>query len=135
MNRSIQIVGLVLISVASFSGCATALKPVAAEHDVAFTGHFVMLFQVDVKPRPVFMKRPAYPPDFRAAGIGGGALTKFIVDTSGSPTQVQFVNATDEAFGRAAVEAVKQWRFSPAKMDGMPVACLDEVPITFSTDK
>jgi len=136
MHRSISIAALIFIAVASSARCITPPQPkaVGVVHDVAFTGHFVMLFQIDVKPIPVYMKRPVYPSKFRATGIEGTALTKFIVDTSGLPTQVQFVNATDEAFGLAAVEAVQQWRFSPGRKDGTPVTCLNEVSINFSAD-
>jgi TonB family protein len=124
-----QIIGALL-----FSGCTTAIRPVPVPvtYQVTLSGRYVDVGYTDVPPKPLFMQRPVYPVAFREAGIDGMALTEFVVDTSGIPTQVQVVHATDAAFARSAIEAVKLWRFTVAQKNGVPVPCHEQVPIQFT---
>ena len=119
-------------------GCETKTETVPAPipHAVSHTPHpkgrAVDIAFTDVQPVPRFQARPQYPVAFRKAGIDGEALVDFIVDESGASTQVDFVRATDFAFARAAMVAVSQWRFVPARKDGVVVACHMQVPIIFT---
>jgi periplasmic protein TonB len=126
---------LAAMVVASIFGCATAPNPTPVANATSFAGRYINLADADVKPHPIYMHKPKYPAGFRAAGIEGLAITTFVLDESGVPTQVQFSHATDLAFGQAAVDAVCHWRFSPAMKDGWAVACLMEIPVEFKIEK
>ena len=54
---------------------------------------------------------------------------EFLVDASGKPRDVTVLSATDKAFGMSACEAVRQWRFAPAKPHGTPVPMKVMLPI------
>jgi protein TonB len=56
----------------------------------------------------------------------------FQVDTSGRVVDPRVAKSTDPAFDRAALEAVRQWRFEPGTRDGEPVQFKMKIPITFN---
>lgn len=115
----------------SFFGCATPPQR-AVSATISFTGEYLPLALVDVPPRVLRQKPPVYPPHWRERGIEGSALISFIVDTEGIPSQVQCRKATDQTFADAAQNAVRQWRFTPARKNGKPVSCAMEIPMMFS---
>lgn len=59
---------------------------------------------------------PKYPLKELREGLEGAVIVHFLVDPQGVPLQVSVVRSTGvTAFEQAAVAAVKQWRFSPAR--------------------
>jgi periplasmic protein TonB len=109
--------------------------PVAVSYKEVLSGPYINFADADVKPKPIHFVNPIYPAEFRAAGIGGYAVTEFIVDESGRPTQVQIVHASDRAFAAAALVAMRQWRFSPGTKNGVAVRCREEIPLEFKLKK
>jgi len=53
--------------------------------------------------------------------IGQSVQVEFVVDTTGHATGINIKSASDRAFAEAVVDAVKQWRFTPALHNGAPV--------------
>jgi protein TonB len=82
---------------------------------------------------PLGQLRPRYPEALRAAGIGGSAVLRFVVDTLGRVERgtVEIVRATDPRFGEAAQQAVGGLRFRPAEARGRRVRQLVELPFEF----
>jgi TonB family protein len=69
---------------------------------------------------------PVYPPEAAGRKQDGRAQVRLVIDATGAVTGVRALRATDPAFAAAAVQSVRQWRFSPALEDGHPVAkCMD----------
>lgn len=67
---------------------------------------------------PTLLSRvePKYPLKELREGIEGAVIVRFLVDPQGAPLQVSVVRSTGvTAFEQAAVAAVKQWRFAPAR--------------------
>jgi TonB family protein len=54
--------------------------------------------------------------------LSGVPLVETVIDESGVPTNVRMAKAVHPCIDRAAVEAVKLWRFKPAMHRGKPVA-------------
>ena len=135
MRRVIVPIVATGFSLLFISGRASATQPtpVAVTYTVTLTGNYINLADADVTPKPIHFEKPVYPAAFRAAGIAGTALTEFVVDTSGTPTQVQVVHATDKAFAEAALEAVRCWRFTVGMKNGVAVRCRIQIPIVFKT--
>ncbi|MEX0326397.1 MAG: TonB family protein [Puniceicoccaceae bacterium] len=77
-------------------------------------------------------KAPVYPRDLKMDGIEGMAKVKTHIDESGIVTKAEVVEATHEAFGVAAREAVLQWVFTPGTKDGEPVAQTVNIPLQFA---
>ncbi|WP_339533076.1 TonB family protein [Pseudomonas mucidolens] len=72
-------------------------------------------------PEAVAMPKPVYPKKLTATA--GHARISLNIHNDGSVSDVKALSATKPAFGEAAVEAAKQWRFKPwtAGADGPAV--------------
>jgi TonB family protein len=68
-------------------------------------------------------KAPLYPPAAEAARFEGKVYLELIVKADGSVCDVRVIECTHLQLGfeEASIEAVKQWRFEPANLDGEPV--------------
>ena len=76
---------------------------------------------------------PRYPPAARNREIEGTVYVKMLVNDGGS-VESAFVarSSGNDALDGAAVEAVYNWRFSPAKDTlGSPVRCYITMPVNF----
>lgn len=47
---------------------------------------------------------------------------KFVVDETGTPKNISVANSVDRDLANALTEAVRDWKFTPAKSNGLPVA-------------
>ncbi len=84
------------------------------------------------KLRVVEMRPPSYPPSARRLGIEGIVRVRVLVGTDGKVIQALVVKTSGhEALDAAALEAVVDWRFEPAQLDGEPVRSWASVPIAF----
>lgn len=68
-------------------------------------------------------------PEVGAYDVGQSVEIVFVVDTTGHATDVSVKSGTDKDLATAAVDAVKQWRFTPAQVNGAPVAKKCILPI------
>jgi TonB family protein len=65
---------------------------------------------------------PIYPASLRMAGVTeGSAVIAVSVDTEGRVKDQLVVAYTNPLFARASQEALRNWRFAPATLDGVPV--------------
>ncbi|MGH8138414.1 MAG: TonB family protein [Steroidobacteraceae bacterium] len=72
---------------------------------------------------------PEYPSKALAQSVAGAVIVEYTVDVNGNPRDPRVVEATPPGvFDRAAISAIKRWRYAPAVVDGTPV----EVPIRAS---
>jgi protein TonB len=76
--------------------------------------------------------QPEYPREAQRRGLSGRVLLRVDVAADGSVADVDFAqrSGTPE-LDRAAMRAVRKWRFVPARRDGKPVASRVNVPIDF----
>lgn len=75
---------------------------------------------------------PAYPRRELAKGIDGDVLLRVLVDASGTPQTIEVIGGTrNRNFERAAINALKRWRFKPHTVDGVPRSAWASVPVTF----
>jgi protein TonB len=76
---------------------------------------------------------PIYPPEARARKIQGRVLLMVVVDASGKVEDNIQVLDSIPMLDRAAIDAVNQWRFTPARdADGTPVRVSLEVRVPFT---
>lgn len=76
--------------------------------------------------------QPAYPPSEERAGREGSVTVRVGIGANGRVTSVARVRATSEAFFRATErQALRHWRFSPATVDGRPVASEQVMTVHF----
>ena len=84
----------------------------------------------DAGAKPLMISDPVYPADVKPAAKGHAEIV-CRVDVHGEVHDPAVKSATAPAFGAAALEAVKEWRFVPAVKGGVAVESLVEVPFDF----
>ncbi|UOV05316.1 TonB family protein [Pseudoxanthomonas sp. F37] len=83
-------------------------------------------------PIPGQTPAPEYPPAAMRSGDQGTVLVRVEVGADGVPVSVEVAQRSGSRdLDRAAVDAVRQWRFQPAQRDGQAVAGAVTVPIDF----
>jgi protein TonB len=81
------------------------------------------------------MKPPVYPPRCLRLGIEGTVRLRVLVGEDGRPQDAAIgTSSGDTGLDQAALDAVRDWRFEPARRDGVPLRAWCIVPITFSLD-
>lgn len=101
-----------------------------AVSDVAdtFTGNVDEAFSV-IEPRALAES----PPAAKAKKIPGFVIATFVINKNGRVESADILKATP-GFGSAALAAVSQWRFRPAKKDGVPVKMRTVIPLIFPAE-
>lgn len=110
--KTILVIGLLALAV-SFS------PPVLADEAVE-------------APVPVRMVPPKYPTQMRQNGVGGVVTVKCTVDEKGNVVEPTVEKTTHDAFVQPALEALRKWKFKPAKKGGAVVAMRVTIPIQFT---
>ena len=76
--------------------------------------------------------RPSYTEEALHTGIQGSVMLELIVRENGVPDTIRVVRSLDPGgLDVKAVEAVRQWRFRPGRIDGAPVDVLVTVMVNF----
>ena len=75
--------------------------------------------------------RPEYTEDARRRNLEGDVLLEIVVRNDGSVGDVRVIKGLGGGLERRAIEAVRQWRFSPARRYGTPVDVIVEVAVEF----
>jgi TonB family protein len=85
----------------------------------------------DVKPaRLIHSVPPVYPPLARSQHVAGDVLIDAFIDATGHVTSMKILSGP-VLLHQAAKDAVKQWRYQPAMLDGKPVAMHLNVKVQF----
>jgi TonB family protein len=75
--------------------------------------------------------RPVYPASAKNAGIEGTVGLQAIIGTDGNVQAIRVLSSIDADLTAAALEAVKQWRYSPTLLNGVPVETLSNIEVEF----
>jgi TonB family protein len=79
---------------------------------------------------------PEVPYEFRGIGEDAEVIVHFRIDSEGRVRDLEVNQATNEAYARSVVNAVRWWRFEPVQVDGMVVEPKVALPVRFvSEDK
>jgi TonB family protein len=115
-----------------------AAAPAAAQQTPVDTSRVFELHQVQSLPRPqnvpelVAALQQSYPPELRAAGVGGSVQLSFVVGADGRTGAVRVLSASDSAFIGPSLQSLSVLRFTPAQVAGRPVAVRVEQPLQWS---
>lgn len=88
--------------------------------------------KVDEPPVPVKTPPPKYPDSLRRAGVSGVVAVAVVIDERGAVVDATVAKSTHADFERPSVEALKSWRFRPARVGGAAVKVRVTVPMHFS---
>jgi protein TonB len=88
---------------------------------------------VAVEKEPVIVKsvEPKYPEMAVRTGLEGKVWVKIWVDRDGKPREVDILQSDSDIFNEPAIEAAKQFVFSPAYMNDGPVSVWVTFPFKF----
>ena len=86
---------------------------------------------VDVEPKPIKAGTPAYPKEALKAGQEGTVWVKVWVTAKGEPKEVEVLKSENPVFNQSALDAAKQYRFTPAEIKGKPVAVWVTIPFKY----
>lgn len=75
--------------------------------------------------------RAGYTDDARRQAIAGDVVLEIVVKRDGSVGQVRVLQSLGGGLEQKAIDAVKQWKFSPATRAGTPVDVVVEVSVGF----
>ncbi len=76
---------------------------------------------------------PVYPALSRRLGEQGQVLVSVFVEVDGAPLKVELRSSSgSDRLDQSALDAVRRWKFVPAKQAGKPVAAWVVVPVVFS---
>lgn len=84
-----------------------------------------------VAPRALHVIDPVFPVELRASGVAGKVVLVVSIGADGSVENVEAKSSPHAALSAAAIEAVQQWKFSPAQRNGKATAMKMALPITF----
>jgi protein TonB len=83
----------------------------------------------------VYTPAPKYPPQARKRGIEGRVVVEFTIGADGSVGSVRVVESAHRLLEEAVLEALKEWRFRPARVDGEAVATPHRQSFRFRIDQ
>lgn len=74
---------------------------------------------------------PEYSEEARKGKLQGSLQLTLVVDATGAPTQIAVLRPLGMGLDEKAIEAVSQWRFTPAQKSGTAVPVITQVEMTF----
>jgi TonB family protein len=74
---------------------------------------------------------PRYPSELAGSGIGGVVILEAVVDVNGFVSSVSVLKSAHPALDQAAVDAVRQWAFNPARLNCTAVEIFYNVTASF----
>jgi protein TonB len=86
------------------------------------------------EPRKTLHVAPIYPEIARRAGVQGAVVLEAILDATGRVESVR-VLGSQPLLDDAAVRAVREWRYTPTELNGVPVPVLMTITVRFSLER
>jgi len=84
-----------------------------------------------IPPVRVVKVDPVYPNAARIARMSGKVVVQAIIGLDGRVESTEILASTSPLFDASAMEAVRQWRYTPATMNGRPVRVYFSVRVEF----
>jgi TonB family protein len=85
-------------------------------------------------PDRTFNVKPEYPAIAISARVSGSVIIEAVIGTDGRVSDAKVLRSIP-LLDEAALKAVRQWRYSPTLLNGVPVPVLMTVTVTFTLDR
>lgn len=82
-------------------------------------------------PRAIYAPDPEYSEEARKAKFQGVVVLNIVVGADGRPRDIQIRRSLGLGLDEKAIEAVRTWKFEPAKKDGQAVAVQVSIEVNF----
>jgi TonB family protein len=83
----------------------------------------------------IFQSKPVYPTSAQQHGIEGTVILQAVIGTSGDLLSLSPYNNADPTLVDAAMNAVRQWRYQPTLLDGVPVEVATTIKVHFQLEE
>jgi protein TonB len=87
------------------------------------------------RPEVLYQVQPRYSEQARRAGVQGMVIVEAVIDEQGQVASVRLVRGLPMALDQAAMQAVQQWRFKPALLNGHPVKVFYTLTVNFTIQR
>jgi TonB family protein len=145
MNRRLLIVGVIVLFGGVFAESQLPVVPNPAPADGSAQPSSERLYtrkdgvserlytrKDGVKPPKLLYSRdPEYPKEARKSKKEGIVVLWVVIGSDGFPSEVSIARSIDPNLDKAAMDAVRSWKFVPAKKDRKPVATMVNVEVSF----
>ena len=133
---------VMLFMVAVYTARASSVEPIDVSYKLQSTNATVKadstkVYQVvEEMPKivgglPAVYKNIEYPKTAVRAGVQGRVFLKFVVDEEGNVRDPQVLKDIGAGCGNAAIEAIKQVKFTPGRHNGKVVKVQYSLPVKF----
>lgn len=115
----------------------TAVLGILAFPMTGWAGGKPMQVEGNVKPPQILQKAaPVYPASAREDKVEGTVILTTVIDEQGKVQDPKVATSSgNEDLDQAAMDAISQWTFRPATLDGKPVAVYYTLTIRFTLDE
>lgn len=83
------------------------------------------------EPKKIVHVEPAYPPMAKSARVQGTVIIEATIDDQGNVRDARLLRS-QPLFDDAAVDAVRQWKYTPTLLNGQPVEVVMTVAVNFA---
>lgn len=101
-------------------------EPLKIQEPVRIGGHIQ-------PPRRTTYLAPVYPEVALKARVQGMVILEAVIDSEGNVTNVRVLRSVP-LLDRAAIEAVREWKYEPTLLNGVPVPIIMTLTVHFSLD-
>ncbi|HEX5216738.1 MAG TPA: TonB family protein [Vicinamibacterales bacterium] len=83
------------------------------------------------EPKKIKDVKPVYPALAQTAGISGIVIAEIVVDTNGGVRDARILRSIP-MLDQAALDAIRQWQYTPTTLNGVPVELVMTVTVNFT---
>ena len=88
------------------------------------------------KPILLASSKPLYPRVAREAGWEGTVVVRTLIDMEGNPRETKISKSSGHpSLDQSAIEAIKMWKFQPAKDGNIPISKWVDIPVKFNLNQ
>jgi TonB family protein len=78
---------------------------------------------------------PVYPTSAKEARIQGMVVLDATLSADGVPEDVRVVSSPSDDLSQSALDAVRQWRYTPTLLNGEPISVVTEIHVNYTLSK
>ncbi len=136
---SLALSGLLLVGTTLLVACTEVVTPETSSEAPAAKQSSDVHTDVDEMPKPIgglaaIQKAVRYPKEASARGLEGKVIVEFVVDEQGRVVEPRVVQGLGSGLDEAALRAVREVTFTPARKDGKAVRTKLTLPFTFRAE-
>jgi TonB family protein len=103
----------------------------AGAADISWTQGVVRVGDVSTPPKKIKDVAPAYPVDAQDARVQGAVILEVLIDEDGTVADTRVLRSI-QLLDQAAIDAVRQWEFTPTLVNGVPTRVVMTVTVRFT---